>query len=37
MGRHRHIDFCKDPGVCESEGGSRKEGILEHIKGKSRL
>ncbi|GBC16228.2 hypothetical protein GLOIN_2v1865248 [Rhizophagus irregularis DAOM 181602=DAOM 197198] len=32
MGRHRHIDFCKDPGVCESEGGSRKEGILEHIK-----
>ncbi|CAG8553500.1 15286_t:CDS:10, partial [Funneliformis mosseae] len=37
MGRHRHIDFCKDPGVCESEGGSRKEGVLEHIKGKKML
>ncbi|RIA84631.1 hypothetical protein C1645_879819 [Glomus cerebriforme] len=29
---HRYIDFCKDPDICESEGGSRKEGILEHIK-----
>ncbi|CAG8550727.1 10371_t:CDS:10, partial [Funneliformis caledonium] len=28
MGRHRHIDFCKDPGVCESEGGSRKEASI---------
>ncbi|CAG8512372.1 14490_t:CDS:10, partial [Funneliformis caledonium] len=28
MGRHRHIDFCKDPDVCESEGGSRKEASI---------
>ncbi|CAG8645767.1 11144_t:CDS:2, partial [Ambispora gerdemannii] len=30
--RHRHIDYCKDPDVCKSLTGGKKEGILEHIK-----
>ncbi|CAG8473542.1 7953_t:CDS:10 [Ambispora leptoticha] len=32
IGRHRHIDYCKEPDVCESLTGGKKEGILEHIK-----
>ncbi|CAG8767522.1 10631_t:CDS:2, partial [Cetraspora pellucida] len=31
IGRHRHIDYCKDPAVCEGPGGGKKEGLLEHI------
>ncbi|KAG9305016.1 hypothetical protein G9A89_007419 [Geosiphon pyriformis] len=31
IGRHRHIDYCKDPDVCKTHGGLKKEGILEHI------
>ncbi|CAG8493708.1 3471_t:CDS:2 [Ambispora gerdemannii] len=29
--RHRHIYYCKDPAVCGSLAGGRKEGILEHL------
>ncbi|CAG8691510.1 11749_t:CDS:10, partial [Racocetra persica] len=32
VGRHRHIDYCKDP-TCEL-GGAKKEGLLEHITAK---
>ncbi|CAG8755254.1 13105_t:CDS:2, partial [Ambispora leptoticha] len=32
IGRHRHIDYCKDPAVCRSLVDGRKEGILDHIK-----
>ncbi|CAG8642418.1 8285_t:CDS:10, partial [Ambispora gerdemannii] len=32
IGHHRHIDYCKDPDVCKSLTGGKKEGILEHIK-----
>ncbi|CAG8501198.1 7794_t:CDS:10 [Ambispora gerdemannii] len=31
IGRHRHIDFCKDPAVCKNLPGGKKEGLLEHI------
>ncbi|CAG8444245.1 12971_t:CDS:10 [Acaulospora morrowiae] len=31
IGRHRHIDYCRDPDLCEGPGGRKKEGILEHI------
>ncbi|KAG9305010.1 hypothetical protein G9A89_007413 [Geosiphon pyriformis] len=34
IGRHRHIDYCKDPDVCKTHGGLKKEGILEHINAK---
>ncbi|RIB16915.1 hypothetical protein C2G38_2188736 [Gigaspora rosea] len=33
VGRHRHIDYCKDPDTCEL-GGAKKEGLLEHITAK---
>ncbi|RIA83800.1 hypothetical protein C1645_833247 [Glomus cerebriforme] len=32
MGRHRHIDFCKDPGVCESEGDPYSKEDRENFK-----
>ncbi|KAG9300637.1 hypothetical protein G9A89_023435 [Geosiphon pyriformis] len=31
IGRHRHIEYCKNPNVCEADGELKKEGILEHI------
>ncbi|RHZ48992.1 hypothetical protein Glove_535g7 [Diversispora epigaea] len=31
VGRHRHIDYCLNPSFCESAGGGKREGVLEHM------